>query len=223
MTSLKILSVNPFSSFGAAVAQMRHGRGLKQAELAKRVELSASHLSNIEHARSAPPTEDLARRLARELSLTLGETKTFVAEANLARSQWHAERVRSRARRRADQDAVSEGVRWHAGQGEAAMEDLALRVTSQNRMSTQLAPPSLTDALTRECAEASAGFEGDGRDEAASCPPGAFSIAAQTVRLDIDLPQIGAACLEIDVSTHGSDCRLAMRVVPRPLERERRP
>jgi transcriptional regulator with XRE-family HTH domain len=204
------------------VAEMRHERKVKQATLAKRVGLSASHLSNMEYGRSAPPTEEVARRLARELWLSPSETKTFVAEANLARSQWHVERVRSRARARAEHETgTPDGCADARDRHEAAEPELALRVTSLDGTSRPMTASSLTEALIRGSAGVDDG--GDGHCEAARWPPGAFSIAAQTVRLDIDLPQIGAACLEIDVSAEGSDCRLSMRVVPRTLQQGRRP
>jgi transcriptional regulator with XRE-family HTH domain len=109
-------------SFGSLVVAMRHAFGLGQAMLAERAGCSPSHLSNIEHVRSAPPTEKLARRLAQGMGLTLSETKAFVAEANLARSQWHAERVRSRTRGRAEEEGASATVSGKAPHDRTAAE-----------------------------------------------------------------------------------------------------
>ena len=212
---------SPLSHFGRAVAAIRHGCELGQAELARRAGCSASHLSNIEHGRSAPPTEDLARRLGHGLELSLSEAKTFVAEANLARSQWHAQRVRSR-HSDVDERATSGSVCAPASDGvEVSAYAPPSCATSLDGSVSSATLPSPAQALHGAHVGAGGGACGQGKGLVAQ--KGAFSIAAQTVYLDIELPQGGAACLEIDVWTHGSDCRLAMRVVPRPLEQNRRP
>ena len=212
---------NPLSYFGRVVAAMRHGCELGQAELARRAGCSPSHLSNIEHGRSAPPTEDLARRLGHGLELSLSEAKTFVAEANLARSQWHAQRVRSR-QADVDDPATSGSVCARASDGlEASAYAPPPGATSLDGFVSSATLPSPAQALHE--AHVGAGGGGRGHGKGVVAQEGAFSIAAQTVRLDIDLPRIGAACLEIDVSTQGSDCCVSMRVVPRTLARERRP
>ena len=210
---------SPLSYFGRVVAAMRHGCELGQAELARRAGCSPSHLSNIEHGRSAPPTEDLARRLGHGLELSLSEAKTFVAEANLARSQWHAQRVRSR---QADvgEPATSGSVCVRTSDGLEAIAYAPHRCATS--LDGSVSPATLSSpAQALHGAHVGAGGGGGGKGVVAQ--EGAFSIAAQTVRLDIDLPRIGAACLEIDVSTQGSDCCVSMRVVPRTLARERRP
>ena len=219
MATLIFPPQNSNESFGSLVVAMRHAFGLGQAALAERAGCSPSHLSNIEHVRSAPPTEKLARRLAQGMGLTLSETKAFVAEANLARSQWHAERVRSRTRGRVEEEGASATLSGNApydrAAGRADFQNCAESLRHGVASSASLSP---TSAVFRD-----RHLDGDDRVEAPRCQPGAFWIAAKTVRFDVDLPQIGAACLEIDVATLGSDCRLLMRVVPRTLEPERRP
>ncbi len=219
MTTLIFPRQSSNESFGSLVVAMRHAVGLGQATLAERAGCSPSHLSNIEHVRSAPPTEKLARRLAQGMGLTLSETKAFVAEANLARSQWHAERVRSRTRGRDEEGGASATVLGNAPYDRAAAKpDFQSCTESLRHGVASSATWSPASGLFRDC-----DVEGDGRVETPRCQAGAFWIAAKTVRFDVDLPQIGAACLEIDVATLGSDCRLLMRVVPRTLEAERRP
>jgi transcriptional regulator with XRE-family HTH domain len=220
MAILNFPSNSSGDDFGRFVVAMRQRRKLKQATLAERAGISPCHLSNIEHARSAPPSEELARRFAQGMSLTLTETKTFVAEANLARSQWHAERLRAQVREVTDEGPAPSGAREDvpgscgavsgASPGHATAQHSALASTSDAWPVGALLGGRV-------------GAGGARHGQATPCHEGAFAIAAQTVRLDIDLPRIGAACLEIDVSTEGSDCCLLMRVVPRTLERERRP
>jgi transcriptional regulator with XRE-family HTH domain len=55
---------------GSAIRAFREIRGLSVAELARRVEVSGQHISNIEHENKRPSVT-LANRIARELVINL--------------------------------------------------------------------------------------------------------------------------------------------------------
>lgn len=58
------------TTIGAYVRAQRERLGLSQGELARRAELSSSHMSQIEQGRITWPNADIRRRLARALGVS---------------------------------------------------------------------------------------------------------------------------------------------------------
>lgn len=60
-------------AFGEKIRELRKARGMSQRDLAGRSGIDFTYLSKIENGRMEPPSEDVIRRIARELGADADE------------------------------------------------------------------------------------------------------------------------------------------------------
>ena len=75
-------------SFGRAVRTLRMQAGVLQVDLARRIELPAPYLSDVERGARPAPRETTVRRLAHELNLPPEESATLLELAVHSRQAW---------------------------------------------------------------------------------------------------------------------------------------
>ena len=76
-----ILPAETSESYGAELFALRTARGLAQADLARKANLSRSYLSEVENDRRPPPSLDVCRRLVDALDLAPAECSRLWAFA----------------------------------------------------------------------------------------------------------------------------------------------
>lgn len=100
-------------AFGEKIRDLRKARGLSQRDLAGRADIDFTYLSKIENGRMEPPSEEVIRRVARELGADADGLIVLAGKfpSDLARELRTPERVNALRRELAGDFASAEDFR----------------------------------------------------------------------------------------------------------------